>query len=108
MGCAAVQTYSNVGDFSQYFSQKYVWGFQTAGFNSSEAVYYNKLRSLWLELYHYQHFRMESVIDNVKLAKIVDQERKKLFLAGLNPELDQIRGQIIGQKSLLSLRDVYA
>lgn len=51
---------------------------------------------------------MESVIDNVKLAKIVDQERKKLFLAGLNPELDQIRGQIIGQKSLLSLRDVYA
>ncbi|RVW35205.1 Retrovirus-related Pol polyprotein from transposon RE1 [Vitis vinifera] len=46
--------------------------------------------------------------DTTRLKKIMEQERVFEFLAGLNPELDQVRVQKLGKEPLPSIREVYA
>ena len=61
-----------------------------------------------MELDHYQHIEMVVVKDTTRLKKIIEQERVFEFLVGLNPELEQVRVQILGKKPLPSISEVYA
>eukprot|EP00252_Welwitschia_mirabilis_P002409 TRINITY_DN1235_c0_g1_i6.p1 TRINITY_DN1235_c0_g1~~TRINITY_DN1235_c0_g1_i6.p1 ORF type:complete len:1428 (+),score=264.56 TRINITY_DN1235_c0_g1_i6:585-4868(+) len=57
--------------------------------------YFAELSGLWQELDYYQDFQAECPKDATKFRKMVDKERVFDFLAGLNPEYDQIRGAIL-------------
>ena len=46
--------------------------------------------------------------DTTRLKKIMEQERVFELFAGLNPELDQVRVQILGKESRPSIQEVYA
>ena len=46
--------------------------------------------------------------DTTRLKKIMEQERVFEFLVGLNPELDQVRVQILGKEPFPSIKKVYA
>ncbi|GFZ12733.1 hypothetical protein Acr_23g0011180 [Actinidia rufa] len=76
--------------------------------DSSIAAYFHTLRALWLELDNYRTLDMDSPADTLKLKKRIDQEQIIEFLAGLNPEYDQIRVQILGNEPLPSLQEVYS
>lgn len=58
---------------------------------------YSTMKSLWLELDHYQSFKMESSEEMVKLQKLIERGRIFQFLAGLNAEYDQVCVQILGK-----------
>ena len=56
--------------------------------------YYNIFMGLWLELDHYQQTKMELTADASKLQEMVEQDRIIDFLAGLNPDLDQMSSSL--------------
>ena len=64
----------------------------------------NKLRSLWLELDHYQHFQTESAVDVTKISKLVKKKRIFGFFVGLNVKHDIVMSEIINKKLLPSIR----
>ena len=104
---AISQTYSKIGITAQIYELKCQIHATKQG-SWSITKYYNKLQSLWLELDHYQHIEMVVAEDTTRLKKIMEQERVFEFLAGLNPELDQVRVQKLGKEPLPSIREVYA
>ncbi|TXG53836.1 hypothetical protein EZV62_019092 [Acer yangbiense] len=69
--------------------------------------YYNLLKSLWLELDHYQNLKMKCGDDIATLREYVERERIFEFLAGLNAEFDQVRVQVLGKEPLPSLNEVF-
>ncbi|EXB74504.1 Copia protein [Morus notabilis] len=46
--------------------------------------------------------------DSVRHKKIEENDRVYVFLAGLNKELDEVRGRILGRKPLPSIREVFS
>ena len=46
--------------------------------------------------------------DYALYCKIVEQKRVFIFLMGLNKDLDDVRGRVIGTKPLPSLREVFS
>ncbi|GAV82860.1 UBN2_3 domain-containing protein, partial [Cephalotus follicularis] len=70
--------------------------------------YYNELQMLWQELdLHYQA-DWEGLEGNQKFKKHLEKERLYEFLAGLNRELDEVRGIILGYRPLTSIDDAFA
>ena len=51
---------------------------------------------------------MSCPVDTTKLQKWIENERIYDFLAGLDPELDQIRVQVLGKDPFPILRGAYA
>ncbi|GAV92026.1 LOW QUALITY PROTEIN: hypothetical protein CFOL_v3_35410, partial [Cephalotus follicularis] len=66
--------------------------------------YDNTLQNLWQELYHYRVFEMKCPKDAATL-KIFIEERVYDFLAGLNPEFDQVTIQILRKEEIPSLEE---
>ena len=91
---AISQTYSKIGITTQVYELKCQIHATKQG-SWSIIEYYNKLQSLWLELDHYQHIEMVVAKDTTRLKKIMEQERVFEFLTSLNPELNQVRVQIL-------------
>ncbi|KAK1587896.1 hypothetical protein Q3G72_018028 [Acer saccharum] len=48
-----------------------------------------------------------AIKSNIKYKKIVDKERIFKFLVGLNKDLDEVRGRILGIQPLLSIREAF-
>ena len=91
---AISQTYSKIGITTQVYELKCQIHATKQG-SWSIIEYYNKLQSLWLELDHYQHIEMVVAKEATRLKKIMEQERVFEFLTSLNPELNQVRVQIL-------------
>ena len=49
----------------------------------------------------------ESPNDNARYKKKVERSRVFVFLTGLNKDLDEVRGRILGRKPLPSIREVF-
>ena len=71
-------------------------------------TYYNDIVTLWQELDLCYDDDWECSADSVKHKKREENERVYNFLAGLNQELDEVRGRILGRKPLPSLREVFS
>ncbi|XP_019256261.1 PREDICTED: uncharacterized protein LOC109234647 [Nicotiana attenuata] len=59
------------------------------------------------EIDYYQDLQAKCTDDAVLFQKLVEKERIYDFLAGLNPEYDQIRVQVLGKVPFPSLGDAY-
>ena len=66
--------YSNLRNITQIYGLQNMIHY-TKQRESSMTAYYNKIRSLWQGLGHYQHSEMEYDEDNLKLSRRMEQER---------------------------------
>ncbi|GAV78462.1 UBN2_3 domain-containing protein, partial [Cephalotus follicularis] len=67
--------------------------------------YYNELQMLWQKLDLHYEADWEGLEGNQKFKKHLEKERLYEFLAGLNRELDEVRGRILGYRPLPSIDD---
>ena len=76
--------------------------------NRDVTTHYNEIVTLWQELDLFYEDEWDCPTDNVRYKKREENERVYVFLAGLNQELDEVRGHILGRKPLPSIREVFS
>lgn len=76
--------------------------------NNSVTDYYNILSELWQEIDLYYDINWECTKDGVKYAKMVEKERVFDFLSGLNSDLDEVIGWLLGIKPSPSIKEAFA
>ncbi|KAJ1376327.1 hypothetical protein SESBI_50063, partial [Sesbania bispinosa] len=65
--------------------------------------YFHSLKRVWQDLDLFNTYKWRSTEDAKHHQKTVEEGRIFQFLAGLNEELDEVRGRIIGRATLPSL-----
>lgn len=70
--------------------------------------YFGILTKLWQELNLFLESDWNCSHDSVKYTKMLEKERVFEFLAGLNKELDEVRGRVLGKETLPSIHEVYS
>ncbi|KAH7524821.1 hypothetical protein FEM48_Zijuj06G0159800 [Ziziphus jujuba var. spinosa] len=98
------RTYSKTRNTAQVYEIKVKAGATKQG-DKSVTEYANLLQNLWQELDYYQVIEMKCHEDAVSLKNFIEKDRVYDFLAGLNPEFDQVRIQIIGKDCTPSLEE---
>ena len=101
------EMYSDLEDFSQCFEVRSAIRNTKQGMNSV-TKYFNVLVGLWHEMDMFYAITWESPTDSTQYNKMIERERIFDFLYGLNPNLDEVRGRILGTKPLLSLKKVFS
>ena len=66
------------------------------------------MKSLWQELDHYRAIKTKCFDDAAVIKELIEQDRVYDFLAGLNPEFDQVRIQILGKSKVPDFNEVVA
>ncbi|CAN1766567.1 Retrovirus-related Pol polyprotein from transposon TNT 1-94 [Linum perenne] len=84
-------TYSDMGNQSQVY----------------DLTYYNTLKQVWQDLEQFNDYVWKSNEDYLYYKKTVDTNRIFKFLVGLNAELDEVRGRIIGRDPLPPIAEVF-
>lgn len=69
--------------------------------------YYNTLTRSWQQLDVFEEHRWSCPEDAKLFKSIIEQKRIFKFLMGLNKNLDEVRGRVLGIKSLPSIREVF-
>ncbi|CAH9107930.1 unnamed protein product [Cuscuta europaea] len=102
------ETYSDLENSSQIFELKTkLW--QSKQGNRDIISYYNEMVSLWQELDQcYDDEEWESAKDLARHKKKEENDRVYMFLAGINRDLDEVKGRILGKKPLPSIREVFS
>ena len=101
------ETYSDLGNATQMFEIKTKLKDIKQG-SHSVTQYYNILPNAWQELDLFSNMEWKCAEDNAHYCKILEKERAFDFLAGLNKELDEVRGQILGKEPLPSVREIFS
>ncbi|KAL5564556.1 hypothetical protein UlMin_027720 [Ulmus minor] len=70
--------------------------------------YFNILTRYWQQLDMFEIHSWKCFNDSALYKKIVDQKRTFKFLLGLNKELDEVRGRIMGIKPLPNIREAFS
>lgn len=70
--------------------------------------YYNELTKLWQELDLFRVLQWKDPDDAILYRRMVEDDRVYDFLAGLNKELDDVRGRLLGLKPLPVIEEVFA
>ena len=65
------------------------------------------LKSLWLELDLFYDLEWSCVEDSAQYQRTVEQDCVMKFLAGLNTDLDEVRGRVLGKEPLLSISKAF-
>lgn len=71
-------------------------------------TYYTQLSKVWNELDLSSETNWSCTDDTTKYRKLVEKERIYDFLAGLNKDLDDVRGRLLGIKPFLSIDEIFA
>ena len=98
------RTYSKARDAAHVYEIKIKTAATKQG-DKSVTKYANLLQNLWQELYHYGVFEMKCPEDAAILKSFIERDRVYDFLAGLNPEFDQVNVQILGKDDTPSLEE---
>ena len=100
---AARDTYSSSDNTSELFSVESMLHDLRQG-EMSVTNYFNMLTRYWqqLDLFEVHEWRCKE--DRTQYQKIVETKRIFKFLMGLNKELDEVRGRILGTKPLPPIR----
>ena len=69
--------------------------------------YFNSLNNIWHELDLYYESQWHCSEDAIKYKRMLDKEHIFDFLYGLNKELDEVRGRILGKNHLPSIREAF-
>ena len=104
---AVREMYSDLENSSQIFELK-TWLWSSKQGSRDVTTYYNDIVTLWQELDLCYEDDWECPANSVKHKKREENERVYNFLTGLNQELDEVRGRILGRKPLPSLREVFS
>lgn len=104
---AAKETYSSSENTAELFQiETILHDFRQE--NLSVTQYFNTLTRHWQQLDMFDTHTWKCADDAVTYKKIVEQKRIFKFLLGLNKELDEVRGRIMGTKPLPSIRNVFS
>ncbi|BAT73096.1 hypothetical protein VIGAN_01055500, partial [Vigna angularis var. angularis] len=98
------RTYSKANDAAQVYEIKIKTAATKQG-SKGITEYATMLQNLWQEFDHYRVFEMKCAEDAILLKNFIEKDRVYDFLAGLNPEFDQVRVQILGRKDTPSLEE---
>ncbi|WJX71431.1 hypothetical protein P8452_55427 [Trifolium repens] len=97
---AVKETYSDIQNASQIFGLKSkLWHAKQDDRNVT--AYYNELLTLWQELDLCYDDNWKCAEDSVLFLKRQENDRVFMFLAGLNKDLDEVRGRVLGKKARL-------
>ncbi|KAJ1401609.1 Gag-polypeptide of LTR copia-type [Sesbania bispinosa] len=96
---AVKETYSNVDNTSAVFEIKSILHYLRQG-DFSVTEYFNTLSRHWQQLDIYEDTQWSCTEDKKKYKELVEKDRIYKFLLGLNTELDEVRGRILGTKPL--------
>nr|GLL35841.1 hypothetical protein CK203_090719 [Ipomoea trifida] len=104
---AAKETYSSSENTSELFRvQSTLHDFRQG--EQSVTQYYNTLTRYWHQLDLFETPSWKCPEDAAKYRQIMEQKKLFKFLLGLNEELDDVRGRIMGTKQLLSPREAFS
>ncbi|GAV60593.1 UBN2_3 domain-containing protein [Cephalotus follicularis] len=98
------RTYYKARDAAQVYEIKVKTSATKKG-SRTVTEYANTLQNLWQELDHYRVFEMKCPEDAATLKIFIEKDTVCDFLAGLNPEFDHIRIQIVGKEEIPSLEE---
>ncbi|KAK3028733.1 hypothetical protein RJ639_037756 [Escallonia herrerae] len=76
--------------------------------NLEVTKYYNELQTLWQELDMHYEADWGDLEGNLKFKRHLEKERLYEFLTGLNRELEEVRGSILGCRPLPSTDEAFA
>ncbi|RVW40091.1 Retrovirus-related Pol polyprotein from transposon RE1 [Vitis vinifera] len=103
----AKETYSSSENISELFQVESALHDFRQG-EQSVTQYYNTLTRYWQQLDLFETHSWKCSDDAATYRKIVEQKRLFKFFLGLNRELDDVRGRIMGIKPLPSLREAFS
>ncbi|RVX07454.1 Retrovirus-related Pol polyprotein from transposon TNT 1-94 [Vitis vinifera] len=104
---AAKETYSSSENISELFQVESALHDFRQG-EQSVTQYYNTLTRYWQQLDLFETHSWKCSDDAATYRQIVEQKRLFKFFLGLNRELDDVRGRIMGIKPLPSLREAFS
>ncbi|RVW56445.1 Retrovirus-related Pol polyprotein from transposon RE1 [Vitis vinifera] len=104
---AAKETYSSSENISELFQVESALHDFRQG-EQTVTQYYNTLTRYWQHLDLFETHSWKCSDDAATYRKIVEQKRLFKFFLGLNRELDDVRGRIMGIKPLPSLREAFS
>ncbi|KAJ1408401.1 Gag-polypeptide of LTR copia-type, partial [Sesbania bispinosa] len=104
---AVKETYSNVDNTSAVFEIKSILHDLRQG-DFSVTEYFNTLSRHWQQLDIYEDVQWSCTEDKKKYKELVEKDRIYKFLLGLNIELDEVWGRILGTKPLKTIREVFS
>ncbi|RVW15299.1 Auxin response factor 12 [Vitis vinifera] len=99
--------YSDLGNVSQLFELQFELKEKKQG-DSTMTDYYNTLIGLWQESDLFDDNTRACPDCSVRYTKKLEKERLFAFLHGLNKDLDEVRGRILGTKPLPGIQDAFA
>lgn len=104
---AVKEAYSDLENSAQVFELKSKLRDQRQQ-NLTVTQFYNALNNLWqeIDLFYVPDWKCKD--DASFYQKMLDRERLFDFLHGLNRELDEVRGRILGKSPLPSVREAFA
>ena len=101
---AAKETYSDNKNTSDLFEIKGLLN-DLRQRKSTVTQYFNTLNQYWQQLDFFNSDKFGCPECSLKYKKIVENERIFKFLFGLNQNLDEVRGKVLGIKPLPSIRE---
>ncbi|XP_050888927.1 uncharacterized protein LOC127094101 [Lathyrus oleraceus] len=104
---AVKETYSNVDNTFVIFEIKSILHDLRQG-ESFVTEYFNILNKHWQQLDIYEEVTWCCIEDQKKYKELVEKDRIYKFLLGLNKDLDEVRGRILGTKPLLKIREAFS
>ncbi|KAK5846636.1 hypothetical protein PVK06_002931 [Gossypium arboreum] len=103
---AAKENYSNLGNASQVFEIKLKLKDIRKG-TLEVTHYYNNPKILWQKLDMYYKADWGEGLEHTKFMTHLNNERLYEFLAGLNRELDEVHGRILGRSPLPTIGEAF-
>ncbi|RYE26320.1 MAG: hypothetical protein EOP45_04015 [Sphingobacteriaceae bacterium] len=104
---AVRETYSDLGNAGTLFEIETQLSKARQG-EKSVTKYYTDLKMLWQEEDLYCNHEWSCPKDSALYQKLVEKGRVFKFLVGLNADLDEVRGRILGRDPLPSTREVFS
>ena len=96
-----------MGNSSQVYELKTKIRITTQG-NIFVTSYYNMLKSLWQELDLFYDLEWSCTEDSAQYQRTMEKDRDMEFLAGLNTDLDEVRGCVLGKEPLPSISKAFS
>ncbi|CAN1305472.1 hypothetical protein LINPERPRIM_LOCUS26530 [Linum perenne] len=103
----AKDTYSTTDNSSALFEvEARLYNLKQGDMDSTE--FFNHLYRSWLHLDMYEAQPWETAKDSALFKRFIEKKRTIQFLLGLNPELDDVKGRVMGKKPFPSLKEAFA
>ena len=102
------ETYSNVDNTSTIFEIKSLHHDLRQGDSTVTEYFNNSPSRYWQQLDIYEEIDWACTDDSKQYEALVEKDRIFRFLLGLNKDLDEVRGRILGTKPLPKVREVFA